>query len=155
MFDTVARRLLFFGFVWCLSACYTYRPLTNPQPQPGTQLSVLLNDSGRAEVQRQVGPYTMRIEGRLVQATDADYVLAISDVVDIRGRRARWTGEQLQLPRSYVATSSERRFSRTRTALLAAAVATGFAVLVTTWKVLGFGDLFGAGDDKPPDPNDQ
>src|SRR2546428_5124187 len=35
--------------------------------------------------------YTMRIEGQLLQATDADFVLAVTDVVDIRGARSRWT----------------------------------------------------------------
>src|SRR5207247_69372 len=84
-----------------------------------------LSDEGRMQSMRQVGPYAMRIEGELVQATSDDLVLAVSDVVDIRGTHSKWTGESVSLPRSFVSMTYQKQFSRSRTVLLATAVAGG------------------------------
>jgi hypothetical protein len=127
-----------------LAGCHTYVPLATPQPAPGTQLSLVLNDEGRAQTMRQVGPYTARIEGQLVQATESDYVVGVTGVVDLRGARSKWTGETVPLPRSYVMQTFERRYSRSRTALLVTVIASGLVAFVTSWNLLGFGGSSGS-----------
>ena len=136
-----------------LAGCYSYVPVATLQPGPGTKLSLVLNDEGRSQSARQVGPYTARVEGQLVEATDADYVLAVTDVVDIRGARSKWTGETVPLPRSFVMSTYEKRFSRTKTLLLVGAFAAGFVALARSFNILGFGGA--NGDGTPPDPNGQ
>jgi len=142
------------GFLPVLAGCYTYTPIATLQPAPGTNLSLVLSDEGRMQSMRQVGPYAMRIEGELLQATPADLVLAVSDVVDIRGIHSKWTGESVSLPRSYVMTTYQKQFSRSKTVLLATAVAGGIAAIIAGRNLLGIG---GSGDSgkTPPDPNGQ
>ena len=136
-----------------LAGCYSYVPVATLQPAPGTKLSLVLNDEGRSQAARQVGPYTMRVEGELLKATDADYVLAVTDVVDIRGARSRWTGETVPLSRTFVMSTDEKRFSRSKTFVLVAALTTGFVALVKSFNIFGFGGPNGEGT--PPDPNGQ
>jgi hypothetical protein len=142
------------AFLPVLAACYSYTPITTLQPAPGTNLSLVLSDEGRMQSVRQVGPYAMRIEGELLQATPDDLVLAVSDVVDIRGARSKWTREPVSLPRSYVMTTYQKQFSRSRTTLLAAAVAGGIVAIIASRNLLGFGGSGNTGT-IPPDPNGQ
>jgi len=142
------------GFLPVLAGCYTYTPIAALQPAPGTNLSLVLSDEGRMQSVRQVGPYAMRIEGELVQANADDLVLAVSDVVDIRGTRSKWTGETVSLPRTYVMTTYQKQFSRSRTALLATAVGAGIVAIIASRNLLGFGGSGNTGG-IPPDPNGQ
>ena len=139
-----------------MAGCYTYTPIATlqPAPPPGTNLSLVLSDEGRMQSYRQVGPYAMRIEGELLQATPDDLVLAVSDVVDIRGTRSKWMGESVSLPRSYVMMTYQKQFSRSKTALLATAIAGSIVAIIASRGLLGFG---GSGDtgQTPPDPNGQ
>lgn len=137
-----------------LAGCYTLIPVTSMQPAPGTKVSVLLNDEGRMNTAQQVGPYTVRIDGELVQATESNYVLAVRDVVDIRGAHSKWTGETVPLPRSYVMTTYERRFSTPKTVLLLGTLTAAFVGLVASFNLFGFGGSSSDGG-TPPDPNDQ
>src|SRR4029077_12647857 len=77
------------GLLPIVAGGYTYTPIATLQPAPGTNLSLVLSDEGRMQSMRQVGPYAMRVEGELLQATSDDLVLAVSDVVDIRGTRSK------------------------------------------------------------------
>jgi len=142
------------GWLPVLAGCYTYTPITTLQPAPGTNLSLVLSDEGRMQSVRQVGPYAMRIEGELVQASSDDLVLAVSDVVDIRGTRSKWTGETISLPRTYVMTTYQKRFSRSKTALVATAVGAGIVAIIAGRNLLGFGGSGNTGN-IPPDPNGQ
>jgi len=142
------------GWLPVLAGCYTYTPITTLQPAPGTNVSLVLSDEGRMQSVRQVGPYAMRIEGELVQASSDDLVLAVSDVVDIRGTRSKWTGETISLPRTYVLTTYQKRFSRSKTALVATAVGAGILAIIAGRNLLGFGGSGNTGN-IPPDPNGQ
>ena len=138
-----------------LAGCYTLVPVASlQQPAPGTKLSVLLNDEGRMQTAQQVGPYVMRIDGELVQASESNYVLAVTEVVDIRGAHSKWTGETVPLPKSYVMTTYERRFSTPKTVVLLGAVTAGFVALAASFNLFGFGNSSGDGG-QPPPPNDQ
>ncbi|HKC39071.1 MAG TPA: hypothetical protein VKC15_05995 [Gemmatimonadales bacterium] len=142
------------GWLPVLAGCYTYIPITTLQPAPGTNVSLVLSDEGRMQSVRQVGPYAMRIEGELVQASSDDLVLAVSEVVDIRGTRSKWTGETISLPRTYVMTTYQKRFSRSKTALVATAVGAGIVAIIAGRNLLGFGGSGNTGN-IPPDPNGQ
>lgn len=137
-----------------LAGCYTLVPVTTLQPAPGSKLSLVLNDEGRMQTAQQVGPYTMRIEGKLVQASESNYVMAVTDVVDIRGTHSKWTGETVPLPRRYVMTTSQKQFSTPKTVLLLGAVTAGFVALVASFNLFGFGNSSGDGGG-PPNPEDQ
>ncbi len=151
------RRAVAIGLLPTVAGCYRYTPIATlePAPAPGTNLSLVLSDEGRMQSMRQVGPYAVRIEGSLLQATSDDLTLAVSDVVDIRGTHSKWTGETVSFPRSYVMMTYQKQFSRSRTTLLVAAVAGGIVALIASRNLLG---LFGGGSDSgptPPDPNGQ
>jgi hypothetical protein len=148
------RRAVAIGLLSVVAGCYTYTPIAPLQPAPGTNLSLVLSDEGRMQSMRQVGPYAMRIEGELLQANPDDLVLAVSDVVDIRGTRSKWTGETVSLPRTYVMTTYQKQFSRSRTVLLATAVAGGIVAIIAGRNLLGFGGSGETGN-IPPDPNGQ
>ena len=143
------------GFLPVLAGCYTYTPIATLQPTPGTTLSLVLSDEGRMQSMRQVGPYAVRIEGELLQATPDDLVLAVSDVVDIRGTRSKWAGESVSLPRSYVMMTYNKQFSRSKTVLLATAVAAGIVAIIAGRNLLGIGGHGSEGGPNPPDPNGQ
>lgn len=146
---------------WCaavvalplLGGCYNLVPLMSLQPAPGTRVSVLLNDEGRTNTAQQIGPYTERIDGKLVQASESNYVVAVTDVVDIRGAHSKWTGETVPLPRRYVTMTYERRFSTPKTLVLLGVVTAGFVALVTSFNLFGFGGSGGGGT--PPDSTAQ
>src|SRR2546423_9173841 len=143
------RLIAAIGLLPVLVGCYTYTPIATLQPAPGTNLSLVLSDEGRMQSMRQVGPYAMRIEGELLQATPSDLVLAVSDVVDIRGTHSKWTGESVTLPRSYVTMTYQKQFSRSRTVLLATAVAGGIVAIIASRSLLGFGGSGGTGQAPP------
>lgn len=136
------------------AACYTYVPLATPEPAPGTKVSLVLSDQGRVEAAPQIGPYAVRVEGSVVQSTDANYLLSVTDVVDIRGTRSKWTGETVPLQRTWTVTSYEKRFSRSKTLMLAAGAVGAFVAIVVGRNLLGIG---GQGDNggPGPDPNGQ
>jgi hypothetical protein len=135
----IGRLLVAITVLPLLAGCYTMTPLATMQPAPGTKLTVLLNDEGRMNTAQQVGPYTVRIDGQLVQASESNYVLSVTDVVDIRGAHSKWTGETVPLPRSYVMTTYERKFSTPKTVLLLGVVTAGFVALVASFNLFGFG----------------
>lgn len=138
-----------------VAACYTQVPVLAPAPAPGTRVSLVLNDLGRVESASQIGPYAMRVEGSVVHATDSDYVLRVSDVIDIRGTRNRWAGETVPLNRRHVAMAYERRLHRGRMFLLIGSMAAVFLTAVVKFDLLGFASGSGGGGPPPPDPDGQ
>ncbi len=135
------RALLGIGAMMvALSGCYTYSPLTT-QPQPQARVAAVLTDVGRVEAGTQIGSQSDRVEGRLLDASDTAYVLAVSAVKPIHGTWVRWTGEQVSLRRNYVATLSERRLSKGKTVLFAGGTALGIFVAMVKLNIFGFGAI--------------
>ncbi len=123
-----------------VSGCYSYSPLTT-EPEPQTRVAAVLTDVGRVEAGTQIGSQSDRVEGRLLDASDTAYVLAVSAVKPIHGTWVRWTGEQVSLRRNYVATLSERRLSKGKTALFAGGTALGIFVAMVKLNIFGFGAI--------------
>ena len=126
--------------------CYTLQPVAG-QPLPlGSQVSLAINDAGRAALGGSMGPEISDIQGRLLQKDSAEYVLAVSQISLLRGGEQVWAGERVRVQTSFVSTVSERRFSRGRTAILSAA-ALGVVAGIFSQGILG--NLSGS-EGKPP-----
>lgn len=113
-----------------VSGCYVYQPGTTSQPPVGTPLRVTLTDTGSVELAAQVGPRVTAIDG-LLQGGDQtqSLLLSVTQTVTTDGVEHSWTGEQVRVPRTAIATVRERKFSPGRSAL-AGAVLTGAVVAV-------------------------
>src|SRR5688500_17121566 len=100
------------------SACYKYVPVEVSGPPPGSRAHVVLSDEGTVEMARWVGPGTRVIEGDVMSADGAGLTVAVRRVVKRDGIEEYWKGESVTIPRGAVSTYTERRLSRSRTALL-------------------------------------
>lgn len=136
------------------TGCYTYVPLWNGSPQPGTEISLGLSDRGRIALAGPLGPGARQVTGRLVGSTDSAFVIGVNEVAYVgTGAAAKWNGEQISVPRDYVSGLAERRLSKSRS-WIAVGIAVGVAALATTIAVNGFGT--GTSDGRlPPDHQTQ
>lgn len=122
-----------------LGACYVYRPITVAEPNPGTVLSVDLNDSGRTALVTSVGPEVSRVEGALVGTQDGEYVIRVSEVFGLHGTRTKWSGETVSFRDNYVKQLREKRLSGGRTAFALVGVLGAVVGLVVTADLIGIG----------------
>ena len=127
---------------WCLlaaGACYTYAPLEMVHPGAADEISLALSDQGRAQAASRLGPAIGRLEGKMVQVNDTAYVVRVSRVQDIRGAVSPWSGETVTVPRAWVGNVTERHLSRSRTYLIAGAVAAALTAFIATRTLAGSG----------------
>jgi hypothetical protein len=129
-----------------LGACYVYRPLMTPEPQPDARLAFDLTDQGQAALVTSVGSDVAHIEGALVSETAEEYVIRVSDVFTQQGTRTKWNGELVTFRREYVKRIRERRFSGGRTAATVAGVLGAVVGLAAGTHLAGFGN---GGSDRP------
>ena len=120
------------------SGCYVYPPVVTT-PAPGTELRLDLNDRGRAALGTKIGPLAMNVEGVLKSPPDTAYVLGVTSVTYLRGSANRWSGEPVTVSKEFVANTTQRTFSKSRTWLGVAVVAAGVAALVATFGLSGGG----------------
>ena len=121
-----------------VSACYKYVPVEVSGPPPGARAHIVLSDAGTVEMARWVGPGTRAIEGEVVSADASGVTLAVRRIEKRDGIEEFWKGESVTIPRGAVSTYTERRLSRSRTALFSAGVL-GVALAVGQ----AFGDISG------------
>lgn len=125
------------GCVALLAAgCYTYTPMASVAPVPDGELSLVFTDQGRVGAGSVLGPSLERVDGRVVRASDSAYLLRVLRVTDLRGMQTSWRGETVSVARAWVGTGYERRFSRSRTYLVAGICAAVVAAFIGT---RGFG----------------
>lgn len=125
---------------WVLAAgCYAYRPLGTVEPSADTELSLALSDQGRVEAASTLGSSVGRVEGKVVNSNDTAYVLHVTRVQNIRGAVSPWTGETVIVPRAWVGNVTERRFSRSRTYLVASAFTAALTAFIATRRLAGNG----------------
>jgi hypothetical protein len=156
MRSSVTARLVAAGLLpGLLGACYTYHPIVAAAPRPSTRVSVVLNDYGRLEASRQIGPGVARVEGAVLASSDTAYVLGVSGVKAVSGGWARWSGEEVSMRRDYVALLYERRLSRGRTAVFLGSVAVAVVTAMVRFNILGFGGESVPIIPNPGDPGDQ
>lgn len=127
------------------TGCYSLQPVMQQGIPIGQMVSISINDAGRAGLSGRMGPNITDVMGRLVQK-DTAYVLAVSEVQAFRAGTQVWSGEHVTISNSYVSSVSERKFSRSKTALVVGA-AVGLVAILATQGILGSS----TGDDtKPP-----
>lgn len=119
-----------FAIALC-SGCYSLQPIVGPSPLLGSTISIGLNDAGRAILGGTMGPAIDEIEGRLVQQDSVGYTVAVASVRFLRGGEQTWTGERVQVTRAFISEIKEKKFSRSRTAIISAVALASVAVFVT------------------------
>lgn len=134
------------GLVWLAplmalvtaNGCYTYQPLA-AAPEPGISVGLTLNDRGRAELTRIVGPEIMRVDGTVLDVNDTAYRLAVIESVGLRGAHSRWSGETVDFRRDYVQALARRQFSRPRTLLAVLAGTAAISAFIFSRELFGLG----------------
>jgi len=134
--------------LFVLAGCYTYEP-ARTTPQPGNELALDINDTGRVALRGAMGPEISQIEGRLIQKTATDYVISVSLVHLLRGGEQTWSGEEVRLKQEFVSTIYEKRFSKSRTLIASATTAAVVVLVATKSSLIGLGGLDPA--KSPPD----
>lgn len=132
------------------AGCYELQPAGSSIPQPGQPIGLDINDAGRLALGGAMGPEIDQIEGRLVQHTATEYLVAVTDVHFLHGGQQAWDGENIRVPNGYVTTVYERRLSKARTVALAA-VGVGAVALIATRGLNGLGDVNRTPDTTPGD----
>jgi len=134
------------------TGCYVYQPLNGVTPPVGEQVELTLSDSGRVALGSQLGPGVLRVDGLLRQVGDGSYEIGVYRVSTISGETSNWAGERVRVPIAAVSQTGIRTLSKTRTALVAAAVAVGFGVFIATrtLSVLGGASRDTTGGPPPP-----
>ena len=132
-----------------LTGCYTYVPIWNREPAPGTEISLDVTDRGRVALSDRLGPGARRILGRLESTTDSAYTVSVTRVSYIDGDKvAKWNGERVTITRTDATGLAERRLSKSRS-WLAAGLATGALALATRIVIKG---IAGPGPETKPTP---
>jgi hypothetical protein len=129
--------------VWACG-CYSLEPIRGSSPTPGTRIALDVNDAGRVALGGSMGPEIDRVEGRLIERTNGEYLLGVTSVSLLRGGVQTWNGEQVVLKPEFVSTVYERRFDKARSGLFAAAVVGGVVAIAST-------NLLGNATDSPDD----
>jgi hypothetical protein len=123
------------------AGCFTYRPLSAPEPAAGTSVQAILTGEGADSLASRVGPNVQAILGDVVRADSGRLILTVQAVENRRGDRDGWQGEQLDIPIRYVRGLQERHLAVGGTSLLGGAVAVG---LIALTRAFGGGTLEGA-----------
>jgi len=131
-----------------LGGCYSMHPVGRSTPAAGANVAFDVTDAGRVELGPRMVPEMARIEGRFMGAQDSSYLVAVSTVRLLRGGVQVWSGEQVRINPQHVGTTYVKRFDRTRSVLVGAAIVGGFAAILVTRSLLGSG----SDDGKEPEP---
>ena len=126
-----------------LAACYTYRPLSKPEPAPGDRVSAQLTIEGSRELADQIGPDVLHVEGDVLDMDTTGLNLEVREIESYRGIRSGWSGERLHVPRQAVAGMQQRKLSVGGTGLLAGVLTAG---LYAVYRALGGPGLFEGGN---------
>jgi hypothetical protein len=115
----------------CSSGCYSLERINGSSPAPGTRIALDVTDAGRVALGGTMGPEIDRVEGRLIERTNGEYLLGVTSVSLLRGGVQTWKGEQVVLKPEFVSTVYERRLDKARTGLFAAAIVGGVVAIAS------------------------
>lgn len=117
----------------------------------GSPVAFDVTDAGRVALGGAMGPEIDRVEGRLIQRDNGEYLLGVTGVSLLHGAGYQtWSGERVQLKPTYVGTAYERKLAVGKTVLLSALGAGALAVIASR----GFNTGGSADDTKPPGKGD-
>ena len=146
---TVARRaraVCALGAATLVCGCYDMRPMMDLQPSNDVQFKVELSDQARVAVANQLGPEVREVTGRVLSRTGDDVLIAVREVVYLRGDILKMSGDSVHLNRQTLTSVTERKFSLPKTLMVAVGVAAAVGVF------LGSKSLFGQGGTTPEGP---
>jgi len=130
------------------SGCYSLERVNGSSPVPGTRIALDVNDAGRVALGGSMGPEIDRVEGRLIERSNGEYLLGVTSVSLLRGGGVQtWKGEQVVVKPEFVSTVYERRLDKARTGLFAAAVVGGVIAIASQ-------SLLTSGTEDTPTHND-
>lgn len=109
-----------------VSGCFGYYQPTTANLE-GRRVHLSLSDNGSALLAPQLGPSVGEVEGVMNGDSDGVYALSVLGITRRDGQEIDWRGEHVPVPRAVVTSVTERRFSRSRTALFVVASAIGIA----------------------------
>jgi hypothetical protein len=109
------------GVLYLCTACYSYAPVRST-PQPGAQVALEVTDEGRVALNEKIGPGVVRLEGTLAGVEGDELLVDASAARQVRGYVTDLGGVRVRLPQRYVTKMDERRFSRSRTLIVAGSV---------------------------------
>jgi hypothetical protein len=132
-----------------LTACYTFQPVAGPAPL-NRDVALEITDLGRARLGSSLGPFPLRLEGRLTAVTDTSYSMAVRSVESIRGGTAPWAGEVITLRSSDVSIVRRKQLNRTRTSLGSAIAVGAVVAFFVTRSLLVNGSEGEGGTPRPP-----
>jgi hypothetical protein len=147
-----AASILSIAMVLSTSACYSYVPVTGA-PVPGTEVALVVTDRGRVALGERVGPEIDELRGTLVGKTDSSYTLTMKQAVTLRRTSATWTGESLSVSSAFIGGVRERRFSRSRSWLLAGGATAALVAFIATRSFLDGNSSVETDPSKPPTGN--
>lgn len=134
------------GAFTLLAACYRLTPVDATSPPTGMDVRLTLSDAGAVAMAPLIGPRIEAVEGRVLQAPDSAYVLAVQSVIARGGRTMTWSQERLSIPRTAVASVRTRTLDRKRTWLAAGLTVVGALALGEAFGLgSGFDGFFGSG----------
>jgi hypothetical protein len=125
-----------------VSGCYTYRPLTTAEPEPGSRVSAELTDEGARELSGTIGPAIEHVEGEVLRVDSNTIELSVLQVEAARGWQTDWSGEPVRIPRKAVSGLQQRRFSLGGTGFVGGVVAGGVYAI---YRLLGGPGIFEGG----------
>lgn len=105
-----------------IAGCYSAQPVVGAALPEGSTVLLQVTDQGRAALTAQLGPSVDVVEGRLVSRTDSAWIVSVTGVELLRGGHQTWAGERIRIGAEQVARVSQKQFSRSRTAIVSAAV---------------------------------
>lgn len=132
-----------------LVGCFTLQPTGGSRPEAGQQVAFDVNDHGRVALGGSMGPEISQIEGTLLEASNGEYVIAVSAVRFLRAAEQRWSGEKVRIKPEHLGAVYERRFSPGRSVALGAVTIGGITAFLLTRNIVGRGT-----SDRPPVPRD-
>ena len=145
------RYMRYIAVLLFCGACHSWAPLETGVSPRGLKVLAELTDQGTADFGALLGAGIGEVEGVVTTVSDTSLTLAVSLVRQRNGVEHGWKGEQVALPRRFIATLREQRLSRGRTTLAAAASATGLALVTAVFgdRLLGGGSVVGSGGGRP------
>jgi hypothetical protein len=132
-----------------LAGCYRYAGVpVGGVPPAGGAVRVTLADSARTALAPQIGVAGAVLQGEVAAAPDTAgwLALAVTQVTRTNGVDEFWRGERVRVPVAALTRMEVRRFDRRRTALLAAGLAGGVALV----RALGGSGASFSGGGSPP-----
>ena len=122
------------------TACYTYSPVINAElPVQGDRLSFDITDAGRVQLAEKFGPGVVNIEGRVAEVRGEELALDVHAVTSLTSGRARWSGERVRVPRTAIARTHSRKFSRGKTLLAVGGTVVGLGLFIISRTLVGGG----------------